>query len=626
MNRVKKGQLVLLTGAIILSALASRYFHITFLANSLLWIATFLAGFSIFKKAINLVFLKIVSIELLVSIAVIGAFLIGEYIEAAAVSFLFLLGSYLEARTLEKTRSSLKLLLEQAPLEARVFTNGNTQIIAAEEVKEGDILHIQSGEKIPADGKVTGGEGYVNEAAITGESLPIRKTSEDTVFSGSIIDHGFLIVEAEKVGEDTTFSKILELVDEAQDSKAKSQKFIERFAVYYTPAIILLSLLVFLYTKDIRLSLTFLVISCPGALVISTPVSIVAGIGNGAKQGILIKGGEIAEKAAKLDVIAFDKTGTLTIGKPQVVAIKALGMSQEELMTITAKIESLSEHPLSRAVTEEAIKMGLPMVEAIENFKVHKGMGVSATVEGANWLIGNRELQRKNAVEIDEETEQYLQSEEEKGRTAFIVACQKSVKGIVSISDQIRTEASETIKQLKLYGKKVMMLTGDNERTASFVASEVGIEDYYAALLPEQKVKKLKELQSLGLKVGMVGDGINDTPAIATADVGIAMGGAGTDSAMETADIVLMSDRMEKLPFSLKLAKETTKNMKQNLFFACLVVALLLVGVLIKWVYLASGMMLHELSVLIVIFNAIRLLTYNNPIRNRKADCHEMSA
>ncbi|MDP4083279.1 MAG: cation-translocating P-type ATPase [Bacillota bacterium] len=615
MKFLSKGQNVFLTGTMILIALVFQYFHLSILADAFLWVSTFLAGSPIFKKAFRFVFLKVISIELLVTIAVIGAFFIGEFLEAAAVSFLFLLGSYLEARTLEKTRSSLKLLLDQAPLEARIIKNGEQQMIAAENVNLKDILLIQSGEKIPADGKVIEGDAFVNEAAITGEPLPVRKTADDKVFSGAILDNGYLKIEAEKVGEDTTFSKILQLVEEAQDTKAKSQRFIEKFAVYYTPAIILLSILVFIFTKDIRLSLTFLVISCPGALVISAPVSIVAGIGNGAKQGILIKGGEMTEKAAKLNVIAFDKTGTLTMGKPQVVAIQAIGLSQNELVEVTAKLESLSEHPLGRAIVADAEKKGILLDEDLKDFRVHKGMGVSATIHHANWIVGNRELLKVNQVEISKETEQYIQNEENKGRTAVMAACGQELKGIISISDQVRPEAAETVKQLIANGKKVIMLTGDNERTASFVANEIGIDEYYASLLPEQKVQKLKELQSKGFKVGMVGDGINDTPAIATADVGIAMGGAGTDAAMETADIVLMSDRMEKLPYSLNLARATTRNMKQNLFFACLVVALLLVGVLIKWVYLASGMMLHELSVLIVILNAIRLLKYNDHYR-----------
>jgi Zn2+/Cd2+-exporting ATPase len=611
MKWLSKGQLVTVSGVCMVMALVFHFFHFTMISDVIFGIATILTGYPIAKKAYQTLLLKVISIELLVTIAVIGALFIGEFSESAAVTFLFILGSYLEHRTLEKTRSSLKSLLDLAPLEARVFKNGKEEIISAEDVQEKDILFIHSGEKIPADGSVIDGEAHVNEAAITGESIPVQKVLNDKVYSGTIIDHGYLKVEAQKVGEDTTFSKILQLVEEAQDTKAKTQKFIEKFATYYTPSIIILSIIVYILTRDIRLALTFLVISCPGALVISAPVSIVAGIGNGAKRGILIKGGEITEKAAKLGIIAFDKTGTLTVGKPQVAAIKAINMDENDLLRFSAKAEAFSEHHLARAIIDEAAKKGVSPNGKPDHFQVLKGMGIIAAIDGENWLIGNQKMMSQNQIEMDQTIEQYVYNEEVKGRTAVLISSGQQLKGIISISDMIRPEAVETIKKLKKAGKKVIMLTGDNERTAATVASEVGIQEYYAGLLPEQKVEKLKELQSSGMMVGMVGDGINDAPAIATANVGIAMGGAGTDAAMETADIVLMADRMEKLPFTLNLARSIVRNMKQNMFFAVLIVALLLIGVLTKEVFLASGMMIHEMSVLIVILNAIRLLKYN---------------
>ena len=607
---MRKGQLVVITGAMIAGALVSRFFHLTLLSSLLFITATILAGYPIVKKAIQSALLKMISIELLVSIAVIGALMIGEFLESAAVTFLFLLGSYLESRTLEKTRSSIKSLLDLAPLEARILKGGKKVLVSAEDVQKNDRIFIHSGEKVPADGRVMNGEAFLNESMITGEPIPVEKITGDKVYSGTILDHGYLEIIAEKVGEDTTFAKILQLVEEAQDTKAKTQKFLERFASFYTPSILVLSFLVYLLTKDIRLSLTFLVISCPGALVISAPVSIVAGIGNGAKHGILIKGGEIAEKAAKLDVIAFDKTGTLTVGKPQVAAIKAINISESELLTAAAIAESYSEHHLAKAIIDEARKKNLYQNEAPETFTVQKGMGLKATIQNREWVIGNRTMMTANQVKVDHDIESYIQTQEAKGQTAVIVATDQVVKGIFSISDLIRPGAAETVRKLVQSGKKVVMLTGDNERTAAAIAAEIGINDYYAGLLPEQKVEKVKEFQSTGLKVGMVGDGINDAPAIATADVGIAMGGAGTDAAMETADIILMSDRIEKLPFTFELTRATVNNMKQNMFFAVLIVFLLLIGVLTKTVYLASGMLVHELSVLLVIINAIRLLKF----------------
>jgi Zn2+/Cd2+-exporting ATPase len=607
---MSRGKFVILTGAMIAAALVSRFFNLTLMSSLLLITATILAGIPVVKKAIQSALLKIISIELLVTIAVIGALIIGEFLESAAVTFLFLLGSYLESRTLEKTRSSIKSLLDLAPLEARVLKGGKKVLIPAAEVNENERIFIQSGEKVSADGMVLKGEAFLNESMITGEPTPVKKLSGEKVYSGSIIDNGYIEMIAEKVGEDTTFAKILQLVEEAQDSKARTQKFIERFASFYTPSILALSILVYLFTRDIRLSLTFLVISCPGALVISAPVSIVAGIGNGAKRGILIKGGEIIEKAAKLDAIAFDKTGTLTVGRPQVAGIKSINISDSELLMTAAIAEAYSEHHLAKAIIEEAKRHDLYQNKVPEKFTVQKGMGIETTIQKSRWLIGNRKMMNANDVKIDNEMEHYLQAEEEKGRTAVMIANDQGIKGVISITDLIRPSAADTIKKLEQSGKRVVMLTGDNERTAAAIAAQIGIKNYYAGLLPEQKVDKIKELQSSGIKVGMVGDGINDAPAIAAADVGIAMGGAGTQAAMETADIILMSDMIDKLPLTLDLARATLNNMKQNMFFAVLVVSVLLIGVLTKTVFLASGMFIHELSVLLVIVNAIRLLKY----------------
>jgi Zn2+/Cd2+-exporting ATPase len=612
---MSRGQFVILTGAMIAAALVSRFFNLILMSSLLLITATILAGIPVVKKAIQSALLKIISIELLVTIAVIGALIIGEFLESAAVTFLFLLGSYLESRTLEKTRSSIKSLLDLAPLEARVLKGGKKVLIPAAEVNENERIFIQSGEKVPADGRVVKGEAFLNESMITGEPTPVEKLSGEKVYSGSIIDNGYIEMIAEKVGEDTTFAKILQLVEEAQDSKARTQKFIERFASFYTPSILALSILVYLLTRDIRLSLTFLVISCPGALVISAPVSIVAGIGNGAKRGILIKGGEIIEKAAKLDAIAFDKTGTLTVGRPQVAGIKSINISDSELLMNAAIAEAYSEHHLAKAIIEEAKRQDLYQNKVPEKFTVQKGMGIETTIQKSRWLIGNRKMMIANDVKIDNEMEQYLQAEEEKGRTTVMIANDQGIKGVISITDLIRPSAADTIKKLEQSGKRVVMLTGDNERTAAAIAAQIGIKNYYAGLLPEQKVNKIKELQSSGIKVGMVGDGINDAPAIAAADVGIAMGGAGTQAAMETADIILMSDMIDKLPLTLDLARATFNNMKQNMFFAVLIVSVLLIGVLTKTVFLASGMFIHELSVLLVIVNAIRLLKYKTTKR-----------
>ncbi|KEF37758.1 copper/silver-translocating P-type ATPase [Schinkia azotoformans MEV2011] len=620
MKRKNRATIVLLSGILLAVSFIFNFANLTLLKNAALITATIIAGYPIVVKAWQALRMKAFSIELLVTIAVIGALFIGEYVESGAVTFLFLFGAYLEARSLEKTRSSLKSLMDMAPLEATVIRGGKTVVIPADEVEVGDRVLIQSGEKIAIDGTVIIGQAFVNEAAITGESVPARKQIDDTVFSGTIIDNGYIEVMAEKVGEDTTFSKIIELVEEAQESKAKTQKFLEKFASFYTPAILLLSVIVYIFTKDIELTLTFLVIACPGALVISAPVSIVAGIGNGAVKGILIKGGDVMEKLAKIDVFVFDKTGTLTKGQPEVTAIQTYGMNEITFLTMVAEAEIISEHHLGQTIVKEAHKRGLPLVYKPTHFEVVKGNGIGATVNHNHLLIGNRKWMTANQVNIDKEIQGYATDQEKKGYTAIIVAVNKTIAGVISIADQIRPEAKESIQSLKQSGiKQIYMLTGDNKHAAEKVANQLGIDGVFAELLPEDKVNKIKELKNNGFNVAMVGDGINDAPAIATADIGFAMGGTGTDVAMETADVVIMADKLEKLSEAHRLAKATIRNMKQNMFFAVATVIFLLVGVLLKQVFLASGMLVHELSVLIVIMNALRLVYFRKTNKKNRS-------
>lgn len=435
----------------------------------------------------------------------------------------------------------------------------------------------------------------INEATITGESVPASKDIHDQVFSGTILDNGYIEVVAEKVGDDTAFSKIIELVEEAQEGKAKTQKFLEKFANIYTPDILVLSILVFVFSQNIELALTFLVIACPGALVISALVSLVSGIGNGARRGALLKGGEVMENLAKIDVIVFDKTGTLTKGKPSVTNIKTFNIDETELLKLVA----------------EAEEQGITLTNEPSNFSVEKGHGIYATIGERKLIIGNRKLMLKNNITINQKEYDYTIQQEKKRHTAIFASIDSSVSGIISIADEIRVEAAETIAQLKAYGvKKTIMLTGDNRHTAEKVATQIGIDDVFAGMLPEEKVEHIKRLKDEGNRVAMVGDGINDAPAIALADVGLAMGVAGTDAAMETADVVLMSDNLSRISYAYTLSKATVRNMKQNMFFAVGTVALLLAGVLQGKVFLASGMLIHELSVLLVVINAVRLVNY----------------
>ncbi len=619
MVKLTKRQRVLFSGVLAITSFILKNTIGQQLITSIVMIATaIVAGTPILKNAISALRYKILGIDALVSIAVIGAMFIGEYWEAAAVTFLFLFGEYLESKTLEKTRSSIKALLNLAPDVARVIRDGVEVVISPEEVIKGEIVVIKPGEKVSVDGTVIEGTAYLNQAAITGESIPVAKKIEDEVFSGTIIESGYLKVRADRVGEDTTFARILQMVEEAQDKKAKTQKFLEKFSKYYTPSIIILSLLLFAFTKDLVLSLTLLVIACPGALVISTPVSIVAGIGNGAKHGVLVKGGEVMEKLGKVKLLAFDKTGTLTMGKPKVNRVKTYSFEEDELLRIAAIGEAYSEHPLGKAIIEEAEKALGPITRRPDKSEMVVGQGLKVVIEGKTILIGNRKLFTENGVEIGEK-EVYIRSEEEKGQTVVLVGDLAGIMGVISIADIVRADSKKLITNLKKLGiERVVMLTGDNKRVAKAIASELGIDNYYGELLPEEKVQVLEELQQKHGMAAMVGDGVNDAPALASADLGIAIGGAGTDVAMETADVVLMSDEIKKLSHAIGISRATVRNMKQNIYFALIVAGTLLGGVLFKTVNLAFGMLVHELSVLLVVINAVRLLGYGDRGKSRK--------
>ncbi len=605
-----KKNILIISGALISFSFILKYINgNSFAEDALMIAAAVAAGYQTAKNAVVSLKYRVLGIEALVTVAVVGAIFIGEYWEAAAVTFLFMLGSYLESRTLEKTRSSLKSLLELAPVTATVFRDREEVRISPDDVHTGERVIVRPGEKIPVDGIVIKGKASVNQAAITGESIPAEKETGDSVFSTTVIETGYLELEALRVGDDTTFARIMEMVEEAQDSKAPTQKFIERFAQYYTPGIMITSIFVYLLTRDIELTLTLLVISCPGAMVISAPVSIVAGIGNGAGKGILIKGGEYLEKAGKVDVVAFDKTGTLTVGKPVVTKIKAFEGEEDGILRMAAPVEVPSEHHLAKAIVQEARDKKIPIAQT-EDFEVLSGFGVKGTVSGKNILVGTRKLMAGEGVIITQEIEEYLQIEENNGQTAVLVAEGGKIIGVVSISDKIREDAYGLADKLKKAGvKKVVMLTGDNERTANAVAAKLGMDEYFSELLPEDKVSKLKELKK-NSTVAMIGDGINDAPALAVSDLGIAMGATGTDAAMETADIVLMSDNLKRLIYAFGLSRATMRNMKQNIYFAVAVVFTLLAGVLTKNVFMASGMLIHEISVLLVIINAVRLMNY----------------
>ncbi|OZU89097.1 copper-translocating P-type ATPase [Virgibacillus indicus] len=584
------------------------------LRQGILLAATLIAGIPIFIKAFQALRMKAFSIELLVTIAVIGAIIIGEYVESAVVTFLFLFGDYLEARTLQKTRSSLKELVDMAPQEATVIRDGEQMTLPVENVVEGDRVVIRPGGKIPVDGKIITGQASLNEAAITGESVPATKKLDDKVFSGTIVDNGYIEIIAEKVGDDTTFAKIIELVEEAQESKSKTEKFLDKFANIYTPAVVVLSVLVYVFTRDLHTAITFLVVACPGALVIGAPVSNVAGIGNGAKNGVLVKGGEVMDKFSKVDTLVFDKTGTLTKGKPEVTDIHTFDNQDEnELLRLVAQAETISEHHLGQTIVKEAKARELNVGEKPEDGEVIKGNGLRANVEGYRLAIGNRKLMNAENIDVPIEVEAYAIQREKSGNTAIFAAVDGKVRGIFSIADQIRDDAPAALVEMRKNGiKKIIMLTGDNKHTAELVANQLGLDEFHAELLPEDKVEYVKKMKAEGRVVAMAGDGINDAPAIATADIGLAMGEGGTDISMETADIVLMADKLKQFSHAYSLSKATIRNMKQNTFLAVGIVFVLLAGVLAGTVHLASGMFIHEASVILVILNAMRLIRFNH--------------
>lgn len=573
--------------------------------------STLIAGLPILYRALSALRYRIVGIDALVSIAVIGAIIIGEYYEASAVTFLFLFGDYLESRTLEKTRSSITSLMALSPLSARVIIDGKEETIAPSEVLKGMQVIIKPGERIACDGIIITGEAYIDESSITGESTPLFKSKESEIFSGTIITSGYLIIEATRVGEDTTFAKILHLVEEAQDSKAPTQKFIEKFSRYYTPLIILMSIVTYIITRDIHISLTLLVISCPGALVISVPVSMVAAIGTSAKIGVLVKGGDVIEKLAKIDTIAFDKTGTLTIGKPTVVHTYPYTVDEKELLKIASIGEAYSEHPFSKAIIDKAKELNSYTEESPISPQYIQGKGIIFSSNKKQYYLGNSALFEEYSIDITHVIHD-IEHEAKDKRTAIIVGTDESVLGLIVVSDSVRPEAQQVLKELKKMNiKKTIMLTGDNKGTAEAIARYLSMDEYYAELLPGDKSEKIKLLQQEKRKVAVVGDGINDAPSLALADVGIAIGSKGNDVAMETADVVLLSPSLFGIIDAVRISRLALRNMKQNIFFAIGVALTLLVGVLFSSLTLSIGMLVHEVSVVLVIINAMRIMRFS---------------
>ncbi|WP_437124259.1 heavy metal translocating P-type ATPase [Aquibaculum arenosum] len=570
--------------------------------------AWLLAGHDIAIRAWQALRLRHLSIELLVTVAAAGAIVIGEYWEAAAVTFLFMLGAWLEGRTMRHTRGALKQLLDAAPSMATVIRGGEAVEVPAGAVQLEETVLVKAGQRIPVDGEVIEGAAAVNEAAISGEPIPAEKAPGSPVHAGTLAENGLLQIRATGVGADTTLAKIIQRVEEAQEEKAPTQRMIEKFARWYTPAIFALAIAAFAVTNDIRLALTLLVVGCPGALVISTPVSVVAGIGRAARTGILIKGGQHLESAGRITALALDKTGTLTEGKPRLAEVVALnGASREDVLRWAAIAEAGSDHPLGRPIIEAAQQVGpVPTPDHLEEVA---GMGLSVRHEGQQIVAGNRRLMDSIGARFDEAAEEALSALLERGNTPVLVALDGRVVGMLGLLDMARPSARPMIERLHGAGiKRVVMLTGDQPQAAQAIAAEVGVDEVHAGLMPDQKLEHIRDLQRQGLHVAMIGDGINDAPALAASDTSIAMGAAGSDVAIETADIALMTDDLGKVNEAIEVAKATLRNMRQNLVIALVTVAGLLFGVFAGEVHMAGGMLIHQVSVLVVILNGMRLM------------------
>lgn len=600
-----------IAGALIVaSLLASAAGAPSAAADALMIAAAALAAWRIVRSAARALRAGVVGIDLLVSAAAIGAVLIGDFWEAAAVTFLFTVGHALEAQTLARTRSALTELVDLTPTTALLYRDGVQEEVPATAVTPGQHVLVKNGARVPVDGEVVSGRGTVDESSITGESIPAEKGPGDEVWAGTVAHGGLLEVRADGVGNDTTLARIIRRVEDAQDDKARTAAFIDRFSAWYTPAIIVLALVAGLLTRDVRLALTLLVIGCPGALVISIPVAIVAGIGRGARDGVLIKGGEHLEAAARVTAVALDKTGTLTEGRPELTDVVVLrpGLTRADVLTWAARAEAGSEHPLARPIVEAARAEGLAVDGLPDHTEPVAGLGVRAHLDGHEVWVGRPDATTPPVALAA------VAELGDAGRTGMVVVLDGEVIGVVAVADRLRPGAADMVLELRAAGvRHVAMLTGDSPAVARAMAAGLGLDDVRAGLLPEDKLTAVRDLQAAGHVVAMVGDGVNDAPALAVADVGVAIGG--TTVAIETADVALMGTDLRRLPEALSLARRTVHVMHQNIAIALATVAALLAGVLVGGVTMSLGMLVHELSVLVVIGNAMRLLRRRSAAR-----------
>ncbi len=586
-------------------------------------VAIVAGGWFILPKATRALRRLALDMNVLMTVAVIGAAAIGEWSEGAAVTFLFALSELLEAFSLNRARRAVQALLELSPVTALLKQGTEFKEVAVEVVKPDDIVAVKSGMKVPLDGIIITGESSINQAPITGESMPVEKKAGDPVFAGTINGEGSLEFQVTKIHSDTTLAKIIHLVEEAQSEKAPSQQFVDKFARFYTPIVFLVALGVLLvpplllggaWDTWIYRSLVLLVIACPCALVISTPVSIVSGLTAMARRGVLIKGGIFLEEVGKLKALAVDKTGTITEGQPRVQwVIPFNSKSEEEILRIAAAIDTHSEHPLAKAVVRYAEEKGIRFPRS-ENYQAKTGRGAEARIDGHLYFVGNHRFAHESAV-CSDALEKELATIEGQAMSVVVVGhkphedCPGEVLGILAVGDSIRPNAAAAIKALHAAGiRKVVMLSGDNQRTVDAISKQVGFDEAIGDLLPDQKIERVRALLATHKHVGMIGDGVNDAPAMAIATVGIAMGGAGTDTAIETADIALMQDDLAQVAETILLGRRTVRIIQTNIAFSLIIKAIFLVLALAGHTSLWLAILADTGATLIVIANALRLL------------------
>jgi Cd2+/Zn2+-exporting ATPase len=582
------------------------------ISTAMVIVAVVLGAYPIGLRAIKALWAKRLDADVLVIIAVIAASSVGEFVAAGEVAFIMLLGAQLEEYTIRRARRSLGSLLSLVPPTAHVRRDGKEEEVAASDLAVGDIVVARAGERIPVDGVVQSGMASVNQAPVTGESMPVDRSEGDEVFVGTLAETGALIIEAKRVGEDTTLARIAQLVEQAQQREAPIQRTLDRAAGWLVPIMLTLSTLVFVFTHDSARAITVLIVACPCALILATPTAMMAAIARAARAGVLIKGGQYLEATARLHTIVFDKTGTLTYGEPEVTHVSRFDEHTEsEIVEIAAVAEKMSGHPVARAIMRKAISLGLSTDDPSQ-FQAHHGRGVVAERHGQKLVVGQTGLMDDQLVPMSDALQAHMDEHHGEGHTTIVVAHDGMVCGTICVSDTVRAKADEAIRDLRNLGvEKVVMLTGDNQRVAMQIAGKLGLDEVKAEVLPEQKARHIESLKRPGRTgVAMVGDGINDAPALAVADVGIAMGISGTDVAHEAADIALMADDLSKIAFAVGLSRHTLWIIKQGLIFALVYNVTMVTLASSGHLHMIGGAIAHQFSSVIVVLNAMRLLRY----------------